>query len=83
VSGYQAAMPGHQRGRGDNEDGPASAGKDTTRRGEERPIRISQLETYDLAAQHGELVPQHHDLQLLERTSPEAQHDQLEKPPRE
>ena len=63
----QPAVPGQQGRRGDNTVRPQLAGQHPGQRGRHRAIRPRQPRPADLAAQHGHLVPQHHDLDVLRR----------------
>jgi hypothetical protein len=54
------------------------AGKKTARGGQEGSIRGLKLGTPDPPAQDRELVPKHHDLELLELVGAGAQQDELD-----
>jgi hypothetical protein len=59
-------MPAKQRGRSDNKRTPAFARQQATGGSEEDSVGRAQLGPSELAAQHRELVAEHHDLELLE-----------------
>jgi hypothetical protein len=56
------AVPGRQRGRGDDAMPPQLAGKGADQGGEHGPVRPGQPRPADLATQHGDFVAQHQQL---------------------
>jgi hypothetical protein len=54
------------------------AGQQPACRGEQKPVARPQLRSTCLAAQHRQLMPQHHDLQLLEALRPLPQEHDLQ-----
>ena len=76
----QLAMPAQQRRRRDDEDGPTIAGEQLRQRGQEQAIARRVPGQGHLPAQHGELVPQNGDLDILRMGSP-ADADHREHPP--
>jgi hypothetical protein len=76
--GDQPAVPAQQRLGLDDETGPAGSGQHPADRGKQSPVGGLQLRTSDLAAQHGELMPQHEDLQVLGSVTVSTQDEQLE-----
>jgi hypothetical protein len=58
-------MPAQQRLRLHEEARPAGPGQHAADRGEQRPVGGLQPESWDLAAQDGELVAEHQDLKVL------------------
>src|SRR5918996_2429748 len=72
-SSYELAMPTKQRVRTNEERRPALAAQQPAGRGQEYAVGLLQPRPGDLAAQNGQLVPEHHDLKLLEPTRAKAQ----------
>jgi hypothetical protein len=58
-------MPAQQRLGRDEEARPAGSGQDAADRGEQGAVGGLELGSWDLAVEHGELVAQHEDLQVL------------------
>jgi hypothetical protein len=58
----QPAVPGQQRGRGDDPMPPQLARKGLNERGQHGPVWPGQARTPDWAAQHGDLVAQYQQL---------------------
>jgi hypothetical protein len=64
-TGDQASVPAQQRLRRDEEAGPVGPGQDAADRGQQRPVSGLELGSWCLASEHGELVAQNEDLQIL------------------
>jgi hypothetical protein len=79
---HQPAVPPKQCGRCDDKRPPARSRQQTTGRGEEDSIGRRQLGPTGLTPWHGEFVPEHHDLQLLELLRAKAQRGELENTPK-
>jgi len=62
----QAPVPGEQGARCHEPVQPQVPGQQPGERGDHGPVGPVQLRTGDLAAQHGDLVPQYQDLDVLE-----------------
>jgi hypothetical protein len=77
-AGDQASVPTQQRLRPDEEARPAGPGQYAAGRGKQRPVGKLELGSWDLAAQHGELVAEHQDLKVLGGFAAGEQHEQLE-----
>jgi hypothetical protein len=85
---HQAAVPGQQRGRGDDPVLTQCAGQQPVRRGQHGPIRPGRPDPTDLAAQHGDFMPQHQQLCCLGGIAPGKEsepaehpnHDQIQQP---
>ena len=77
-AGDQAAVPAQQRLRGDEEAGPAGSWQHAADRGEQGSVGRLQPRSLDLAAQHGELVAQHQDLEVLGGVAAGEQREQLD-----
>src|SRR6266545_5806089 len=65
LAGHQPTVPPQDRVRSDKEARPAPARKRAAQHREERTVGGAELGSLDLAAQHGELVAEHHDLDVL------------------
>jgi hypothetical protein len=84
----QAAVPGQQGGRGDDPVLMQCAGQQPGQRGQHGPIRPGRPHPIDLAAQHGDFVPQHQQLCCLGGIAPGKEsepaehpnHDQIQQP---
>ena len=84
--GYQATVPGQQRGRRDQPVHPQLSRQQPDQRGQNRSIRPRGVWLADLATQDRDLVPQHQQLgsdrglaARKDRQPPEqAHHDQVE-----
>jgi hypothetical protein len=68
-SGDQAAVPAHQRLRLDEQARPAGPRQHAANGSQQGPIGRLEPWSRNLAAQHGELVAQHQDLQILGRVA--------------
>jgi len=64
-AGDQPPVPAPQRLWGDQEAGPAGPGQRAADRGKQGAVGWFQLGSWNLAAEHGELLAQHQDLQGL------------------
>jgi hypothetical protein len=64
-AGDQQPVPAQQRLWSDEEAGPPGSGEYTADGGQQRPVGKFELGAGGLAAEHGELVAQHQDLQVL------------------
>jgi hypothetical protein len=64
-AGDQPSVPAQQRVGLDEEARPARPGQDAADRGEQGPVGGLQPGSWDLAAEHGELVAQDEELQVL------------------
>jgi hypothetical protein len=73
----QPAVPAQQRLGLDEEARPAAAGSDLAERGEQGAVGGLKPGPCDTAAQHGELVAQHQDLQVLGGVATGEQDEQL------
>jgi hypothetical protein len=71
-------MPAKQRRRAHEEGAPARAGQQSTRRRQEDPVARPQLPPTCLPAQHRQLMPQDHDLQLLKTLRARPQQHKLQ-----
>jgi hypothetical protein len=77
-TGDQAAVPA-QEGLGlDDEAGPAGPGQRAADRGEQGPVGGFQPGSRGLAVEHGELVAQYQDLQVLGGVAAGQQHEQAD-----
>ncbi len=76
----QAAMPAQDRVRGDQTMNPQCSGQPPHERGEHGPVRPIQTRTWVAAAQHGDLVAQHEELDVLGGGRAAYQQDQSEHP---
>jgi len=68
-----------QRLRGDDEAGPAGSGQDAADGGKQGTVGGLELGASGLAAKHGELVAEHHDLEVLGGLAVGQQHEQLDR----
>jgi len=69
-----------QQGLGLHEEArPAGPGQDAADRGKQRPVGQLQLGSWNLAAEHRELVAQDEDLQVLGGVAAGEQHEQLDR----
>jgi len=59
---------------------PQLAGQQPGQRGQHRAIRPRQPRPADLPAQHGHLMPQHHDLDVLRSVGPGQQRQPADNP---
>jgi hypothetical protein len=80
-AGDQPAVPAQQRLRLDEEAGPPGSGQDAADRGEQGPVGRFQPGTRDLATQDGELVAEHHDLQVFGGITAGGRREQLDGAP--
>ena len=78
-AGDQAPVPAQQPLRGDEEAGPAGSGQDTADRGKQGAVGGLEPGAWGLAAEHGELVAEHQDLQVLGGLAAGQQHEQLDR----
>jgi hypothetical protein len=78
-AGDQTAMPAQQRVRPDEEARPARSRQHATDGGEQGPVCRLQPGTWELATQHGELVAQDEDLQILGSFAAAEQGEQLDR----
>src|ERR1035437_6634281 len=74
-------MPARDRVRPDEEDRPAVTAEHASEHGEDRAVVGFEARTGDLALQHGELMTQHEDLDILGMLAPAAQHQQVDHEP--
>jgi hypothetical protein len=72
-------MPAQQCVRPDEEARPARSRQHATDGGEQGPVGRFQPETWELATQHGELVAQDEDLQILGSSAAAEQGEQLDR----
>ena len=70
-------MPTQDRVRSDEEDRTAITAEHASERGEDRAVVGFEARTRDLALQHGELMAQHEDLDILGMIPATAQHQQV------
>ena len=77
-AGDQPPVPAQQCLRLHEEARPAGPGQDAADRGEQRPVGGLQPESWDLAAQDGELVAEHQDLKVLGGVTAGHQPEQLD-----
>jgi len=66
AASHQPPMPTKKRRRSHDKAAPARAGQQPAHRPEHKPIARPQLRPAGLPAQYRQLMPQNHDLQLLE-----------------
>jgi hypothetical protein len=71
-------MPAQRRLGLDEEDRPGSSGQNAADRGKQRPIGRLERRPWGLAAQHGELVTQHRDLEVLGGVTAGQQGEELD-----
>jgi hypothetical protein len=71
-------VPAPQRLRPDEEARPAGPGHRATDGGKHRPVGGLKPESWDLAAQHGQLVTEHQDLKILGSIAAGQQNEQLD-----
>jgi hypothetical protein len=71
-------VPAQQRLRPHKEARPAGTGQHAADRGEQRPVGGLQPESWDLAAQDGELVAEHQDLKIPGGVTADHQPEQLD-----
>ena len=83
VVGDEASMPTQDRVGSHEEDGPAVTAEHTRERGEDRSVGGFEARPCNLAVQHGELVAQHEDLDILGTISAATQHQQVDHEPDE
>jgi hypothetical protein len=76
--GDQAAVPAQHGLGGDQEAGPVGSWQHAADRGEHGSIGRLQPRSMDLAAQHGELMAQHQDLEVLGGVAAGEQCEQLD-----
>jgi hypothetical protein len=76
--GDQPPMPPQQRLRPDEEARPAGPRENTAEHGQQRPIGRLQPGARGLAVQHGQLMAEHQDLQVLGGVAAGQQHQQLD-----
>jgi hypothetical protein len=76
--GDQPPMPAQQRLGLDEEARPAGSRQDAADRSEQRPVGGLQPGSWGLAAEDGELVAQHQDLEVLGSVTAGEQHEQLD-----
>jgi hypothetical protein len=74
----QAAVPAQQRLRLHKAARPARPGQHAADRGQQRPVGGLQPESWDLAAQDGELVAEHQDLKVFGAIAAGRQPEQLD-----
>jgi hypothetical protein len=77
-AGDQASVPAQQRLGRDEEARPAGSGQRAAGRSQQRPVGGLQLGSWCLAAEHGELVAQHQDLQVLGDITADQQSEELD-----
>ena len=77
-AGDEPPVPAQQRLRPDEKARPAGSGQRTADRGEHRTVDRSEPGSWGLAAQHGQLVTEHQDLQVLASIAAGEQHEQLD-----
>ena len=78
MPGHDAAVPGEQGLRGDEERRPAAAGQQPGGRRKKDPIGRPQVRPVYLPAKHGQLMAKDDDLELLVFGGARAQHHQLD-----
>ncbi len=77
-AGDQPPVPAQQRLWGDQEAGPAGPGQRAADRGKQGAVGRLQLGSWNLAAEHGELLAQHQDLQVLGGVATGEQREELD-----
>jgi hypothetical protein len=75
----QPPMPAKQRFGLDEEAGPAGSRQRAADGGEHRPVGGLQLGSWDLAAEHAELVTQDEKFQVLGGIAAGGKHEQLDR----
>jgi hypothetical protein len=77
-AGDQPPVPAQQRLRPNEEARPAGPGQHAADGGEHRTVGRFEPRSWGLAAQHGQLVTEHQDLQVLASIAAGQQHEQLD-----
>jgi hypothetical protein len=78
TAGNQAPVPAQQRLGLDEEAGPAGPGRHPADRGQQRPVSGLQPGTWGLPPQHGQLMAEDEELQVLGGVAAGEQHEQLD-----
>jgi hypothetical protein len=82
-SPYKLAMPAKQRVRANEERRPARSAQHPAGCSQEHAVSLLKPRTSALAAKNRELVPQHHDLELLELTRAQTQRRDRQRSPKQ
>ena len=78
-AGDQPPVPAQQRLRPDDEARPAGSGQGAADGGEHSAVGRFEPRSWGLAAQHGQLMTEHQDLQVLGSVTAGQQHQQLDR----
>jgi hypothetical protein len=74
----EASMPAQDRVGSDEEDRPAVTAEHTRERSEDRSVVGFEARPRNLAVQHGELMAQHEDFDILGTLTAAMQHQQVD-----